>query len=159
MSSIDHLPKLEMLRDERGSVILAWVGRNVLHAKFSGRLSEEVGLAVVARLEAGLREGRTISYFSDASALEDYDVVARSALVRLVLARRRQFDSIVMLCGSAGITPATRAFVSAVGEPVTLLTNLHEFDRLLTAAAPLARQRLEPHRWQQPSGGAGSRNR
>lgn len=158
MTSIDHLPKLEMLRDEKGSVLLCWVGRSVLHAKFSGALSEQLGLAFVACLEAGLPEGRTISCFCDASALEHYDVVARSAFARLVLARRRQFNSIVMLVLSGGVTPATKAFVSAVGEPVTLLTSLHEFDRLLTAAAPLARQRLDPRKWQPRTLGAGPRN-
>jgi hypothetical protein len=159
MSSIDHLPKLEMLRDEQGSVILGWVRRNVLHAKFSRTLSQHIGLAFVARIEGGLRDGRAISYFSDASALEQYDVVARSAFARLVLARRRQFRSIVMLVRPGGITPATKALVSAIGEPVTLLTDLHEFDRLLTVAAPLARQRLEPRKWQQSTSGAGPRSR
>jgi hypothetical protein len=140
-------PALEILQDSEGSVTMGWVGDGVFYARFVDGLSAGVGMAHVKRLQELIGGVPSLSYFSDASGLNRYDLVARSAFARLVLENRRKFSALVMLTWSAGATPAAAAFVAAVGNPVTLLTDATEFDKLLVAAAPLARQRLDPRTW------------
>jgi hypothetical protein len=138
---------LEVLKDDEGSVTLGWVAHGVFYSRFAGALSAELGEAHVARLGESLRWASTLHYFSDASALSRYDLLARSAFTRLVLENRRKFSRLVMLTWSTGMTPSATAFAAAVGESVTLLTDPTVFERLLVAAAPLARQRIDNRPW------------
>lgn len=138
---------LEVLRDDEGSVTLGWVGRGVFYSRFVGSLSAELGNTHVARLGEGLLLASSLLYFSDASALYQYDLLARSAFTRLVLENRRKFSRLVMLTWSTGVTPSAAAFAAAVGDSVTLLTDSTAFETLLEAAAPLARQRIDLRPW------------
>jgi len=147
MSRDSHQPALEVLKDEQGSVALGWVGPDVFYARFERGLSAKVGMAHVARLEEILRRVPSLKYFSDSSALTEYDLLARSAFVRLVLENRRKFSALVMLTWSAGVTPAAQAFAAAVGSPVVILADAVEFDKLLLQAAPFARHRLSANAW------------
>jgi len=54
------------------------------------------------------------------------------------------------LTWSQGITPATRAFASALGGPVDVLADELDFERRLLDAAPLARGKLDPNGWLLP---------
>ena len=152
MSREPHQPALEVLKDEQGSVALGWVGPDVFYARFEGGLSAKVGAGHVARLDEILKNVPSLKYFSDSSALTEYDLLARSGFVRLVLENRRKFSELVFLTWSAGITPATRAFAAAIGDPVTILADTAEFDRLLLQAAPFARHRLNANAWVKASG-------
>ena len=126
---------------------MGWVGDGAFHARFVGALSARLGTNYVLRLREILSAVPAMGYFSDASELTRYDLVARSAIARLVLENRRKFSAIVMLTWSGGITPAMRAFAESVGEPITVLSDASEFDKLLVSAAPLAKQRLDPRTW------------
>jgi len=137
----------EILKDDEGSVTMGWVGDGTFHARFVGALSASLGTSYVARLREIVSTVSAIGYFSDARELTRYDLVARSAIARLVLENRRKFSAIVMLTWSGGITPAIRAFAESVGEPIVVLSDAGEFDKLLIAAAPLAKQRLDPRTW------------
>src|SRR5687767_13852220 len=97
---------LEMLRDSEGAVILGWVGEGVFYTRLVGTLSAELGDVLAAQLWAVLADVPTLRYFSDASALQTYDLLARSALTRVVLANRRRFADIVILTWSQGINAA-----------------------------------------------------
>jgi hypothetical protein len=138
---------LEVFGPASGSVTLGWVGDGVFFAKFLGSLSADVGMKHAARLQSILEQVPSLHYFSDSSTLESYDLLARSAFARVVLANRRKFASITLLTWPQGITPTTLAFVAAVGDPVDVLTDSLEFERRLLRAAPLARQKLDPRTW------------
>jgi hypothetical protein len=133
---------LQTLGDQDGHVVFGWLEEDVFYAQFVGGLSASLGTSFVSRLTALLREIPALRYFSDASQMTHYDLLARSAFTRLVLANRRKFSDIVCLMWSGGVTISTKAFVAAVGEPVTLLTDEREFRARLTSAAPMALPRL-----------------
>src|SRR5688500_12704903 len=86
----------------------------------------------------------SLRYFSDVSALRTYDLLARSAVTRVMLANRRRFAEIVILTWAEGINAAERAFAAALGEPIEILTDPTEFEMRLVRAAPLAKQTLDP---------------
>jgi hypothetical protein len=140
--------ELELLTDEGGSVLLGWLAPDVLFVRFTGRLSSELADAYVPRLETLLQSSRhSVRYFSDASALTSYDLLARSAFVRMVLANRRALSSMVMLTWSAGVGPIAQNLAATLGDAVEVLTDPKQFDVRLLQAAPLAKQRLDPKTW------------
>ena len=149
LKAIHHRP-LELVADDEGSITLGWVDAGVFYTRFIGVLS--VGLAErhTAGLEAALERCSALHYFADARALCSYDLGARSAFLRTVHAHRSQFQSIVILTWSLGITPVSRAFASALGEPVDVLADELEFENRLLETAPLARGKLDPNGWLLP---------
>jgi hypothetical protein len=98
-----------------------------------------LGAAHANRLQPILEGVAELRYFSDSRDVTGYDLLARSAFVRLVLAHRKRFKELVMLTWSAGLSTASQAFVSTIGEPLELLTSNAEFDRRLALAAPQLR--------------------
>ncbi len=133
---------LRVFEDGEGAVTVGWVGPSVLYARYRGSLSAEVGNALANTLRSLVAQQPSVQYFADASKLESYDLVARSAFVRVVLAERRRFKQITMLTWQAGITSSATAFVEAIGEPIELLTDAELFEARLCRAAPNARGEL-----------------
>jgi hypothetical protein len=127
---------LDMLEDRSGAISFGFIAPRVLYTRFVGSLSAELGTSYVHRLEALLGGAAACTYFSDASALSNYDCLARTRLIRLVLEHRAKLASLVMLTWSEGLSPAARSFAATVGEPVVILTDPVEFDRLLSNVAP-----------------------
>lgn len=127
---------LDLLEDRGGAISYGFIAPRVLYTRFVGSLSAELGTAYVYRVEALLRGVTACAYFSDSSALEQYDCVARTRFLRLVVQERAKLASLVMLTWSEGISPAARTFAAIVGEPVAILTDPEEFDRLLSNVAP-----------------------
>jgi len=134
---------MEFLSDQTGSVALGWIARDVYYARFTGALSARLGGEQNHRMLEALETCSTLRYFSDSRALTSYDLLARSAFVRLVLANRKKFADIVILTWSGGISSTTEAFKVAIGEPVAVLTDSSEFERRLIAATPRAREFLK----------------
>jgi hypothetical protein len=149
LKAIHHRP-LELLADDEGSVTLGWVDVGVFYARFIGLLSMDLSQAHNERLEAALERRSPLHYFADARALGSYDLDARSAFLRTVLAHRSQFKSVVLLTWSLGMTPTARAYASAAGEPVEILADELEFEARLLEVAPLARGKLDPNGWVLP---------
>jgi hypothetical protein len=139
---------LEMLRDSEGAVILGWVGEGVFYTRFVGMLSAELGEMVASHLnKVVVAEATSLRYFSDASALKTYDLLARSAITRVVLAHRRRFADIVILTWAEGINAPERVFADAIGDPIHVITDAADFEKRLVRAAPLAKQTLDPKTW------------
>jgi hypothetical protein len=133
---------VEVLRDEDGAIQLGWVGAGVFLAQFDRGLSARLGTAYASRLQSLAAEGLPFEFFADARLLTYYDVVARSAFVRVVLENRRMFKALTMLTWAEGISPMARAFTALIGEPVTVLSDPVEFESSLLRSAPSARERL-----------------
>jgi len=149
LKAIHHKP-LELISDDEGSVTLGWVDAGVFYSRFIGVLSVGLSARHTACLEGALDRTSTLHYFADARALSSYDLGARGEFLRTVLARRHQFKSVVLLTWAQGITPVTRAFASAIGDPVDVLANEVEFESRLLDVAPLARTKLDPNGWLLP---------
>ena len=141
----------EVLSDDEGSVTHGWVAEAVFYTRFTGGLSATIGMAHAARLRDLLAGASALSYFVDSSTLIHYELLARSAFARLILENRRKFSELVMLTWSVGVMHAGSAFATAVGDPITLLTDPREFEQRLVAVAPLAKQRLDPRMWEKPA--------
>lgn len=131
---------LDLLEDRVGAISYGFIAPRVLYTRFVGSLSAELGTGYVHRVAALLRGVTTCAFFSDASALQQYDCIARTRFVRFVLEQRVKLASLVVLTWSEGVSPAARAFAAVVGEPVAVLTDPAEFDRLLSNVTPTPRR-------------------
>ena len=151
---------LETIEGDNGSVTIGWVHPKVLYARFTGELSVELGVAHLARMRERVRDASALKHFSDASGLTAYDLLARSDFVRFILVHRRRFTHYVTLTWGDGHSAASRAFASAIGEPIEILTDRGRFEKKLVQAAPLAHERLrESARIRTPSEIMGGRDR
>jgi hypothetical protein len=137
---------MDLVSDKEGSVTFGWVNARVFYTRFTGTLSVALGAAHVAALQAAIDSAPAISYFTDSSELDSYDLLARSALVRVLLSQRRKFTEMVVLSWAAELSPPGRALMDAIGEPLLILKDRAEFDRRLAVAAPMAIQAIRSAR-------------
>lgn len=131
---------LELLTDATGSVTFGWMEQGVYYARFSHSLSARLGEAFASRLRAAVQSNSAIKYFGDARALESYDLLARSAFVRVVSEHRRRFASITLLSWGGG--EVSDVLVSALGQPTIVTKDAIDFETSLFATAPHARYKL-----------------
>jgi hypothetical protein len=136
---------MELVSDKSGSISFGWVGPGVYLVRASGEISASLGALQLSRLEAALEGQTALRYFSDGRNLRGYDMLARSAFVRLILAQRKKFAELVMLTWSEGVSAGAETFASAIGDPLVLLSSASEFDRRLFLAAPRVRETLASH--------------
>ena len=134
----------ETLHDAEGSVTLGWAGDSVLYAFAAGGLSAGLGARLANQVQTLVGGFSGVHYFCNAVNVTRYDLLARSAFVRMALANRRRFASFTLLTWPAAVSPATHAFSDALGDNVTLLRDSSDFERRLLDLAPFARHRIEP---------------
>jgi hypothetical protein len=134
----------DTLRDVAGQVTVGWAGDSVVHSRMDGALSADLGRRFAAHVQRMVEGCSQVHYFSDGSCVTSYDLLARSAFVRMALAKRRHFASFTFLLWPVGVTEATRAFATALGEGTQLCVEAEDFERRLMRVAPLAKHRLEP---------------
>jgi hypothetical protein len=134
----------QTLHDPEGFATLGWAGDSVLYAVVGGGLSAELGARLAAHVQSLVGEFSGVHYFCDAANLTRYDLLARSAFVRMALANRRCFASFALLTWPVAVSPAANAFTAALGDRVTLFGDAGEFERRLHELAPLARYRIDP---------------
>jgi hypothetical protein len=141
---------LGMLEDQKGAIAYGYVAPRVFYARFVGRLSAELGTNYVHQLEAAVGQAPALAYFADASALTEYDLIARTRFARFVLNRRVKFTSLVILTWAEGISLAARTLADSLGGNVQLLTDPLEFERALANVAPLPERLVTelPQVWQ-----------
>lgn len=132
---------LERIGVGEGAIRAGWVGPGVFYARFEGAISADVGERYAALLTALVCDVRSLGYFVDSSALVSYDLLARSAILRAIMAHRSKFSSIVALTWAGGAGPIGRSFGAALGN-VEYVTTREAFDARLLAAAPFARQQI-----------------
>ena len=135
-----HSAPLELLTDATGAVTFGWMEEGVYYARFSHSLSARLGEAFAARLRAAAQSCRALKYFSDGRALESYDLLARSAVVRVVMEHRRRFEAITLLPWADG--DVDEVLVGALGQPTEVLRDPGDFEAKLFATAPRARYKL-----------------
>jgi hypothetical protein len=131
---------LELLTDATGSVTFGWMEEGVYYARFSHCLSARLGEAFAARLRAAAQSAAAIKYFGDGRALESYDLLARSAFVRVVTEHRRRFQSITLLPWTGG--EVDKALLAALGDSIEVIKDTIDFETSLFATAPRARYKL-----------------
>jgi len=134
----------ETLRDSHGFVTTGWAGDAVVHVRVEGGMSAELGARHAAFMQKLVASATGVHYFADVSALTHYDLLARSAFVRMALANRRCFASFTFLAWAAGVGQMARSFAAAIGDNVELCVEASEFERRLMRVAPLARHRIDP---------------
>jgi hypothetical protein len=131
---------LELLTDISGSITFGWADEGVYYARFTRCLSARLGSAFAARLREAVAADGAIKYFADGRALESYDLLARSAFVRVVTEHRSKFEQINILAWADGdLSPA---YLSVLGDAVVLARDEIDFEARLLAVAPRARNKL-----------------
>ena len=131
---------LELLTDASGSITFGWMEEGVYYARFSHCLSARLGEAFAARLRAAVLSSAAVKYYGDGRALESYDLLARSAFVRVVNEHRRRFASITVLSWDGG--EVCDVLVSALGQPTIVTKDPIDFETSLFATSPRARTKL-----------------
>lgn len=134
----------EVIDDDEGSVAVGWASDSVIYAMVDGSLSATLGSRYAEHVQGMVRGLKGVHYFADAALMTRYDLLARSAFVRMALANRRCFDAFTFLTWPDAVSPAAHAFAGALGENVTMCTMLADFEGRLLRAAPFARQRINP---------------
>jgi hypothetical protein len=147
---------MRTLADEEGSVAVGWIGESVLYARLTGALSAELGAAYAKEIGTLVAKASAVHLFGDMTALTRYDLLARSAFVRVVLANRQRFGSLTMLTWAEGVSRGARMVMETLGPGTTVLTERSEFDSRLLLAAPLARKVLDAKAVALPHSGASS---
>jgi hypothetical protein len=138
---------LEEFGDSEGSIVLGWVTDGILYGRVTGGLSAGLGSEYAARIQAFATEAGRLRYYCDASRLEHYDLLARSAFVRAVMANRRAFELLLICMPGNGLNPVEKAFVAVLGGGVDIIFDAGDFESRLYRAAPIARQHLDPKTW------------
>jgi hypothetical protein len=133
----------KQLSDDHGSASLDWVADGVLFSRIRGSLSAQLGAAFARALQSQIQAEPFVHYFSDASRLDQYDLLARSAFMRVVLQHRRKITTFTLLTWAEGVSNVARAFVDLIGPAASVLTDPTDFDRRLLRAAPGARAALD----------------
>ena len=133
---------MNLVKDAEGAISFGLVEAGVYFARFTGKLSERLGMAHLNDLQQALEASPTIAYFADSSDLTSYDLLARSAFVRLLLSNRKRFSEVVILNWAGGASSTGQALAASVGEPVVMLSDRHEFDHRLAMVSGRALQAL-----------------
>ena len=147
MSDAANKTEIEVLGDKDGSAVFGWVAPAVLYTRYQGGLSAETGRAYAMRLSTLVAQAPSLCFFCDSSGLKHYDLLARSSFARVILSNRRKFSSIVLLAWAEGVSPATQALVTTIGEPIQVLTNRNTFEVQLLRKAPLALRKVDSADW------------
>jgi hypothetical protein len=136
--------RLKKLFDSDGTITLGWIAESVLWARFSGHLSGSLSEQYVAELERRLVGARRIRFFVDASALSSFDLLGRTAALRVLLTNRQRLASVCMLNWRGGTSPLGHSIASAMGGSMQAVTQRPIFEALLQQQAPLAGLRIQP---------------
>jgi hypothetical protein len=133
----------KQLSDDHGTASLDWVAEGVLFARTEGSLSAGLGAAFARTLQTQLQGAASVHYYGDSSRLDRYDLLARSAFMRVVLADRRKIQSFTLLTWAEGVSGVAQAFADLMGPSAAVLTDRSDFDRRLLRVAPGARAVLD----------------
>jgi hypothetical protein len=136
----------KQLSDDHGSASLDWVANGVLFARTEGALSAQLGAAFARALQAQLQAVPSLHYFGDGSCLDQYDLLARSAFMRVMLAERRRIQSFTLLTWAEGVSSVAQAFADLMGPSAAVLTDRNDFDRRLLRLAPAPASSWTPRR-------------
>ena len=137
---MSHSAPLELITDAAGSMTFGWVGEGVYYARSSRCVSARLGEAFAARLRVAVQSVPSLRYFGDARDLESYDLLARSAFLRVVVEHRRKFESLTLLSWVGA--EMSDAFIATLGDNVLVLKDPIDFEGRLMASTPRARQKL-----------------
>lgn len=144
---------LELLADAAGSVTFGWADEGVYYARFSRSLSSRLAETFADRLSTGLTGASRVSYFADARELESYELLARSAILRVLKEHRDKLEHIDLLWwGGSAPNEVIRA---ELGDVLHVTLDAEDFEARLCARAPDARTKLvakpdSPHRPRRP---------
>ncbi|HVW27162.1 MAG TPA: hypothetical protein VHC69_17470 [Polyangiaceae bacterium] len=135
--------QLNVLLDDGGSIAFGCFDERVIYARMSGGLSASLEATFIAGLQSIVDRTDALYYFSDASALDRYELRARNEFVKFVLGHRSKFKSLVMLTWSEGVSAASRAVAAVIGDAVEIVTDTKEFHSRLLQLAPSAARAIQ----------------
>jgi hypothetical protein len=139
--------RIQILEDAGGAIALGPVTDGVVYACLVDDVSPRLATSAARRLGPLLDVPGPVALFVDAHDPERLDIGARNALVRCLFARRKKLRLIVSLVRTSAVA-ATAGFIAHVlGTTECVTDDGTEFDRMLTALAPLAYERIAPSNW------------
>ena len=134
---------LHMLSDTQGTVTHGFLAPNVYYARVAGYVSSKLGIDCSLQLRQHLTD-TTVTVFVDASSVEGGAFAARSAVMRALLAKRRQLHFVTILVGSEAMATRARAMAATLGRPHSVMDSPGLFQTQLIEAVPSARRKIAP---------------
>ena len=104
--------------------------------------SAGLGVTYAFKLDGLLAHSGGVQYFVDASSLDSYDLIARSAMVRVLLARRPQLVSMLVLNWRGGVSSVANAIMASLDGLMKTTTGDSDFNAALEKAAPGALRQI-----------------
>lgn len=132
---------LEHFADAKGTISAGFLGDGVFYVQIRGAISEAVGRRYAHYLGVALDSANSVRFFKDCSQLVSCDLLARSAVVRTMLAHRRRLTSMLVLTGPTGITLSNHHLDSILESSVEYTTDASAFEARVAQLAPLPRQK------------------
>lgn len=132
---------LEVLSDREGAVVFGWVAEDVHYAQVIEKWSSSLGMRYASRLERQLERRSSIRIFMDCSGVDTYDLCARNACQRVLVAQRQRIASIALLARTRIVQLGAQALAAHLPQGMLQVTiDRAEFVAQLDGIAPLARR-------------------
>jgi hypothetical protein len=135
---------LHVLSDAQGTVSFGFLAANVYYLRIEGFLSAKVGIDCAVKLRQELSFGTEVACFADVASAEGGAFAARSAVMRALLANRRQLSNMTILAAANPSGTRARSMAVMLGRPSTIIESPALFQTQLREAVPSARSKTAP---------------
>jgi hypothetical protein len=134
---------LHMLSDAQGTVTHGLLAANVYYVRVGGYVSSKLGIDCSLQLRQHLAS-TAVTFFLDVASAEGGAFAARSAIMRALLANRRQLNFVTILVGSKAVATRARSMAATLGRPHSVIDSPGLFQTQLIEAVPSARSKIGP---------------
>jgi hypothetical protein len=135
---------LSVLSDAQGTVTLGFLAQDVYYIRIAGHVSSKIGIELGLQLREQLGGPTAMRVFIDLASVQGGTFGARSAIMRALLATRRQLSSVAVLVGSGPSATRARTMTAMLGRPSQIIDSAALFQVQLLEAAPSARSKIAP---------------
>jgi hypothetical protein len=122
------LPREDVWRSDRGSLVIRYPARHVLVFKYEGHIGEAVVPFVATAVDRVLASGITPDIFVDLEHMSGYDSAYRIAITKWGSRVRKQLGQFMLLTRSRLVAMGVAVSNLAVGGSLSATTKRTEFD-------------------------------
>jgi hypothetical protein len=134
---------LHLLSDPQATVTFGFLAADVYYVRIAGYVSSKLGIDCSLQLRQELAN-TAVTLYADVVSAEGSAFAARSAMMRALLANRRQLNSVTILVGSGAAAARARSMAGMLGRPHNIIDSAALFQTQLVQAVPSAKSKLAP---------------
>jgi hypothetical protein len=133
---------LQVLSDSGGTISAGFLAPDIYYVRVVDHVSSGLGIGFGTQLRRHLGDATAVTCFFDVSSAHGGDFAARSAIMRALLANRRQLVSIKVLVSPGPVAARARALSAMLGGATHVIDSAAVFNAQLREAAPAAQRKL-----------------